>query len=54
MDTNLNLSDKILKCKDCGKTFVFTADDQKYFAEKGYLPPKRCKSCRYIRRLNQN
>ena len=37
---------RILICCDCGEEFVFTADAQRYFAEKGYThDPKRCKSC---------
>ena len=28
--------DKELVCKDCGKTFVFTAGDQEVYAEKGF------------------
>lgn len=43
--------DKNLTCQDCGSTFVFSADDQQYHAEKGYSnEPKRCPSCRQARR----
>lgn len=43
--------DEVLLCKDCGKEFVFTANDQEYFAEKGYTnKPVRCKDCRNARK----
>ena len=43
--------DRNLTCQDCGASFVFTADDQQYHAQKGYTnEPKRCPSCRQARR----
>ena len=37
---------RILVCAECGEEFVFTAEAQQYFAERGYTDdPKRCKSC---------
>ena len=39
--------DITLKCKDCGKEFVFTAGDQEFYASKGYdNQPRRCRDCR--------
>ena len=39
--------DKTVKCCDCGEDFVFTAGEQEFYAEKGFVnEPKRCKSCR--------
>lgn len=39
--------DKELVCKDCGKTFVFSAGEQEFYAEKGFQnEPQRCKECR--------
>ncbi len=39
--------DKTLVCKDCGEEFIFTAGEQEFYAEKGFVnEPKRCKSCR--------
>ena len=29
--------DKTLVCRDCGQEFVFTAGEQEFFAEKGFL-----------------
>ena len=44
-------NDRDLTCQDCEETFVFTADDQSYHAEKGFTnEPKRCTSCRSQRR----
>ncbi|MPN59480.1 hypothetical protein SDC9_207201 [bioreactor metagenome] len=45
--------DKTLTCKDCGQTFVFTAGEQDFFAEKGFTnEPTRCKDCRSSRKNN--
>ena len=29
--------DKNLTCTECGQSFIFSADDQAYHAEKGYM-----------------
>lgn len=43
--------DKILVCKDCGNEFVFTAGEQEFYAEKGFVnEPQRCKECRIARK----
>ena len=45
------ISDKNLTCRDCGSTFVFTAGEQEFFAEKGFTnEPTRCPACRSARR----
>lgn len=47
----MSFTDRNLTCQDCGATFVFTADDQQYHADKGFAnEPKRCPSCRSARR----
>jgi len=39
--------DKELTCKECGKTFVWTADEQEFYASKNFLnEPARCPECR--------
>ena len=39
--------DKTLVCKECGNEFVFTAGEQEFYAEKGFVnEPQRCKACR--------
>lgn len=48
------MEDKILKCQDCKKEFVFTVNDQKFYEEKGFQEPKRCKSCRDARKQKFN
>jgi len=43
--------DKTIQCSDCGATFIFSAEEQEFFASKGYTnEPKRCPSCRRARR----
>ena len=43
--------DKSLTCTDCGQTFVFTAGEQEFFAQKGFQnEPKRCKNCKAAKR----
>ena len=43
--------DKTLICKECGKEFVFTAGEQEFYAEKGFVnEPQRCKACRDARK----
>lgn len=40
-----------LKCEDCGQSFVFTAGEQQFYAEKNFQnQPKRCKVCRDARK----
>ena len=47
----MSYEDKNLTCTDCASTFIFSADDQSYHAEKGYQnEPKRCPDCRSARR----
>ena len=38
--------DKTLTCKKCGKEFIWTANDQKFFKEKGFFRPSLCKECK--------
>ncbi len=39
--------DKMLKCKDCGDEFVWTAGEQEFFFSRGFKnKPTRCKECR--------
>ena len=43
--------DKTLTCKDCCAEFVFTAGEQEFYAEKGFVnEPQRCKPCRDARK----
>jgi CxxC-x17-CxxC domain-containing protein len=47
-------ADKTLTCADCGASFIFSADDQAFHAEKGFTnEPKRCPTCRANRRAER-
>jgi CxxC-x17-CxxC domain-containing protein len=51
----MSFQDKTLTCVDCGQTFVFTAGEQEFFAQKGFQnAPKRCKSCKSVKRSGEN
>lgn len=44
-------ADMFLTCRECGKTFVFTAGEQEFYAQKGFLnDPVRCPDCRRARK----
>ncbi|MBN1857139.1 MAG: zinc-ribbon domain containing protein [Dehalococcoidia bacterium] len=50
----MSFTDKTLQCVDCGADFVFTAEEQEFFASKGYTnEPKRCLTCRRNRRVSR-
>jgi ssDNA-binding Zn-finger/Zn-ribbon topoisomerase 1 len=43
--------DMTLTCRDCGKQFIFTAGEQEFYAQKGFLhEPVRCPECRRARK----
>jgi len=43
--------DKSLKCKECGKEFIWTVGEQEFFNQKGFTnKPTRCKDCRKLNR----
>lgn len=43
--------DQTLKCKDCGKDFVWTASEQEFYQQKGFQnPPQRCADCRQAKK----
>ncbi len=44
------MADQELNCSDCSNSFVFTDQDQAFYEEKGFSPPKRCKPCREARK----
>ena len=46
--------DKSIECSDCGTTFSFSAEEQEFFASKGYTnEPKRCLPCREARKAER-
>jgi CxxC-x17-CxxC domain-containing protein len=43
--------EKTIQCADCGSEFTFSAEEQEFFASKGYTnEPKRCQPCRQTRK----
>lgn len=47
--------DQTLTCRDCGNQFVWTASEQKFYAEKGFAnAPVRCPSCRASKKASFN
>jgi CxxC-x17-CxxC domain-containing protein len=50
----MSFEDKTLQCADCGTAFVFSAEEQEFFASKGYTnEPKRCPACRQARKAER-
>lgn len=46
----LGAQDITLACKECLQEFLFTVEEQNYFAKKEFPLPKRCKQCRIVRK----
>ena len=46
--------DKQLQCKNCGKTFILSAEKQRFYSERGFINESRlcdeCKQARYGQR----
>ena len=42
--------DQLLVCADCGTQFTFTAREQAFYKERGFISPRRCKTCREKRK----
>ena len=38
--------DIYIECINCGKEFLFSEGEQRFFESKGFAYPKRCKACR--------
>jgi CxxC-x17-CxxC domain-containing protein len=47
-------SDKALTCADCRQEFVFTASEQQFYADRQFSEPRRCASCRAIRKSERS
>jgi len=46
--------DKTLTCRDCGAQFVFTASEQEFYSQKGFMnEPGRCPECRATRKAQR-
>jgi CxxC-x17-CxxC domain-containing protein len=47
-------ADKTLTCADCSEQFVFTERDQEFYAQRGFTEPRRCASCRAIKKAQRD
>lgn len=45
--------DIIVPCRDCKVDFPYTGGEQRFFAEKGFSAPTRCKPCREARKADK-
>ena len=51
----MSYQDKVLTCADCGTQFVFSANEQAFYAERGFTnEPKRCPTCRQAKKQQRN
>ncbi len=49
----MSFDNKTLQCRECGVSFVWTAGEQEFYAQKGLANvPSRCPDCRKARRAN--
>ena len=46
-------ADRTLTCRDCGKSFVFTAGEQEFYTTRGFSEPTRCADCRATRKASR-
>ena len=50
----MSYADRVLTCRDCGQSFVFTAGEQEFHASKGFEnDPSRCADCRATRKASR-
>ncbi len=49
----MEFEDRTLVCEDCNEEWIFSADEQQFFNERGYQTPKRCKPCRQKRKMSR-
>jgi hypothetical protein len=45
--------DKTLTCRDCKQNFTFTGGEQRFFNERQFTEPTRCKACRQARKVEK-
>jgi len=46
-------TDKVLTCADCSQEFSFTGTEQQFYADRQFSEPRRCPSCRAIRKASR-
>ena len=49
----MTAEEKILRCRECGRDFLFTPEEQDFYTKHGYGSPRRCKDCRRAARLKK-
>ncbi len=54
MQNQPEYKDETFNCIDCGKQWVFTISEQKFYSSKGLTMPKRCPACRAERKATIN
>ena len=47
------MTDRAITCVDCGAEFEFTASEQQFYADRQFREPRRCPSCRAVRKLSR-
>lgn len=52
-DPNVAMADKTIQCTDCGTEVTITVGEQKFYADKGFQEPKRCKPCREKKKIER-
>lgn len=48
----IELKIKVVKCIECHNEFALSIGEQEFYKSKKLLEPKRCPSCRRLRKLN--
>lgn len=49
------MADITIKCKDCGKDFIFSESEQAFYKEKGFEnQPARCPDCRKLKKAQND
>ncbi len=47
-------TERTIVCRDCGRSFPFTVEEQEFFAQKGFTnDPVRCPECRAARKAER-
>ncbi len=48
-------TDQTLRCRECGREFLFTTGEQEFYASRGLMTtPSRCPECRGARKATMN
>lgn len=50
---NFKMADVVIECKDCGKKFTVSEQEQKWYEDRKFDLPKRCPDCRKAKRSNR-